>query len=422
MIKRSKESDSKRVVITGLGVVSSLGIGWKDFWKSLLAGKSGISKIESFDTSSYDRHYGGEVKNFDPSKFISKRKIPRMGRASQMAVAASKLAIKDAGLDLKSLPKENMGVCLGTTMGEPQILENLYIKSLKKSDSLKINNISALTYPSNSISLNLAHELKLQGHNIVFGNACSASNYAVGYSFDLIKSGSLDLMLAGGVDALSQIAFTGFQRLLAMAPRKCQPFDKNRKGMIPGEGAGILVLESLESAKRRNANIYAEVLGYGLSCDAYSMTASAYEQILKAGQKALKDSGISPREVDYISAHGTGTPENDKAEAQAIKTIFKERSNKIPVSSIKSMLGHTMGDAAALEAVSCCLSIKNGKIPPTINFKTKDSECDIDCVPNRTRRCQVKIALNNSQAFGGNNAVVVFRDTGILEKKFDEKE
>ncbi|MDD3375296.1 MAG: beta-ketoacyl-[acyl-carrier-protein] synthase family protein [Candidatus Omnitrophica bacterium] len=413
MIKKTKESDSRRVVITGLGVVSSLGIGWQDFWKNLLAGKSGISKIESFDTSGYDRHYGGEVKNFDPSKFIQRKKISHMGRASQMAIAAAKLAIEDAGLDLKALPQEEMGVCLGTTMGEPQILENLYVKSLKKSNSLKVNSISALAYPSNSISLNLAHELKLKGNNIVFGNACSASNYALGYSFDLIRSGSLDFMLAGGIDALSQIAFTGFQRLLAMAPRKCQPFDKNRKGMMLGEGAGILALESLENAKKRKANIYAEVLGYGLSCDAYSMTASAYEQILKATQKAFKDAGISFKDIDYISAHGTGTPENDKVEAQAIKTIFKERANKIPVNSIKSMLGHTMGAAAALEAISCCLSIKNSKIPPTINFETKDPECDIDCVPNKAREQKVDIALNSSQAFGGNNACLLLKEHEI---------
>jgi len=403
-----KIPDSKRVVVTGLGVVTSIGIGWQEFWKNLLAGKSGISKIESFDTSAYDRHYGGEVKNFDPCQFIDKRKVKQMGRASQMAIAAAKLAIKDAGFTVKSLPKERTGVCIGTTMGEPQILEEAIIKSMP-AGRLKADSISALTYPSNTITLNVSHELKICKDSLLFGNACSAGNYAIGYSCDLIRKGEADLMLAGGVDAFSMIAFTGFHRLLAMAPEKCQPFDKNRKGMMLGEGAGILALESLESAKKRKANIYAEVLGYGLSCDANSMTASASEQILKATQKALKSSNTSPDNVDYISAHGTGTKENDKAECQAIKAVFGERAKKIPINSIKSMLGHTMGAAAAVEAAACCLVIKSGKIPPTINFKTKDEECDINCVPNKTKNHKVKIALNNSQAFGGNNACCIIK-------------
>ncbi|MDP8265873.1 MAG: beta-ketoacyl-[acyl-carrier-protein] synthase family protein [Candidatus Aceula meridiana] len=403
-----KIPDSKRVVVTGLGVVSSIGIGWQDFWKNLLAGKSGISKIESFDTSKYDRHYGGEVRNFDPCQFIDRRKVNQMGRASQMAIAAAKLAIKDAGLTVKSLPKERTGVCLGTTMGEPQILEEAIINSMPQG-RLKADSISALTYPSNSITLNVSHELKICKDSLLFGNACSAGNYATGYSYDLIRKGEARMMLAGGVDAFSMIAFTGFHRLLAMAPEKCQPFDKNRKGMMLGEGAGMLILESLESAQKRKANIYAEILGYGLSCDANSMTASASEQILKATRKALKNSAISPDQVDYISAHGTGTKENDSAECRAIFDVFGQRSKKIPISSIKSMLGHTLGAAAAIEAVVCCLSIKKGKIPPTTNFTTKDEECDIDCVANKAKNHKVKTALNNSQAFGGNNACLILR-------------
>ena len=218
-----------------------------------------------------------------------------------------------------------------------------------------------------------------------------------------------DVMIAGGVDAFSKIAFTGFNRLLAMAPEKCQPFDKNRKGMMLGEGSGMMVLETLESAIKRKAFVYAEVLGYGLSCDAADMTASHWDVIKKATQKALRNSDVRADQVDYISAHGTGTIENDRVECRAIEAVFGKRSKEIPISSIKSMLGHTLGAAAAIEAIACCLAIKEQKLPPTVNFETRDPECDIDCVPNKARKHKVKVALNNSQAFGGNNASVVFR-------------
>lgn len=396
----------RRVVVTGLGVVSSIGIGWEEFWKNLLAGKSGISKIESFDTSQYDRHYGGEIKNFDPSKFISKHKISQMGRASQMAVAASKMAFDDAGFDKKSALKNKIGICIGTTMGEAQVIENeveSHVIKRRKVSSCS----SALTYPASAIIFNPANELKLSGPSYLFATACSAGNYALGYAFDLIRGGKVDVMLAGGTDALSNIAFTGFSRLLAMASEKCQPFDKNRKGMLLGEGSGMLILESFDRALKRKAKIYAEILGYGLSCDATDMTASNYIQISKATKKALAYTHINPDEIDYISAHGTGTPENDRAECLSIKSIFGERSDKIPVSSIKSMLGHTMGAAAAIETVACCLAIKDQMIPSTINFETKDPECDIDCVPNKARKAKFTTVLNNSQAFGGNNACLV---------------
>jgi 3-oxoacyl-[acyl-carrier-protein] synthase II len=225
----------------------------------------------------------------------------------------------------------------------------------------------------------------------------------------LITQGRSDCVLAGGVDALSQIAFTGFYRLLAMAPEQCQPFDLERKGMMLGEGAGVLVLESLERAQKRNATIYAEILGYGLSCDASSMTASNADEIQKATLRAFSSAKLNSKDVDYISAHGTGTKENDKEECRAFIDVFGKRAKEIPVSSIKAMLGHTMGAAAAIEAISCCLAIKDGKIPPTINYKAKDPACDIDCVPNRMRKQKVKIALNSSQAFGGNNACLILK-------------
>ncbi|MDP2939973.1 MAG: beta-ketoacyl-[acyl-carrier-protein] synthase family protein [Candidatus Omnitrophota bacterium] len=398
---------NRRVVVTGLGIVSSIGIGWRDFWQNLIKGKSGISKITSFDTKEYDRHFGGEVKDFKPEEFIDRRKIKRMGRSSQLAVSASKLALEDARLKIKDIAKQRAGVCVGTTMGESQLMEHMDRIWTTRGDKY-IDSMHIFLYPTSIIPTEIAQEFKLHANNLIFSNACAAGNYSIGYAFDLIKNERADLMLAGGVDAFSRINFVGFGRLYAIAPEICQPFDKNRKGMLVSEGAGMLVLESLESALKRKAPIYAEILGYGLSCDAYQMTTASVEGVAECLKKSLRESNIKPEDVDYISAHGTGTPTNDKVECAAIKNVFKNYK-KIPISSIKSMLGHTMGAAAAIEAIVCCLTIKNGIIPPTINYETADPNCDIDCVPNEARKQTVNIALNNSQAFGGNNACVVLR-------------
>ncbi|MEK6528687.1 MAG: beta-ketoacyl-[acyl-carrier-protein] synthase family protein, partial [Nitrospirota bacterium] len=259
---------------------------------------------------------------------------------------------------------------------------------------------------------------KFTGPNYLIPTACAAGNYAIGYGADLIRAGDIDYAVAGGADSFSKFAFSGFHRLYAMASEKCQPFDKNRKGMIVGEGAGILLLESLDSALKRKADIYAEILGYGISCDAFHITTPHMAGIEKAILKALKDAGVEKEEVDYICSHGTGTPNNDKAECSAIKNVFsasadslgrKEQYKTIPVSSIKSMLGHPMGAASAIEAIACCLAVKEDIIPPTINFETADPECDIDCVPNKARRKRVKVALNNGFAFGGNNSCLVVK-------------
>jgi len=396
------------VVVTGLGVVSSIGIGWEEFWKNLIAGKSGISKITAFDTNQHDCHYAGEVKNFNPEEFINRKRIKIIGHASQLAIAASKLALRDGKLPDKDLDNYRIGIVLGTTMGESRVIENI-IENNVRLNEMDVQAMLALTYPANALSINTANELKLSGDNLVFSNACSAGNYAVSRAFDLIRLGRVDYMLAGGTDALSRVAFIGFGRLFAMAPEKCQPFDKNRQGMMTGEGSAIVLLEPLETALKRGAKIYAEILGYGLSCNVQDLTAPSVEGIIKAIQHALLRSNIKENEVDYINAHGTGTLENDEAECRAIKMIFGKRSSQIPVSSIKSMLGHTMGAASAFETIACCLAIDKDQIPPTINFEEKDPHCNIDCVPNKGRSHQVNIALNNSQAFGGNNACLVFK-------------
>lgn len=398
-------NSKKRVVVTGLGVVSSIGIGVEEFWKNLIAGKSGISEITAFDTSPYPVHKGGEVKNFRPQDFISRRRIKNLGRASQMAIAATRLALEDAGITREL---KRFGVFVGTTMGEIQALENVSSDWIKRGHH-PIAKGSIFLFPANIITINIAREFKMSGYNFMFPTACASGNYAIGYAYDLIKSGQLRLAVAGGSDALSRIAFTGFNRLYAMAPDKCQPFDKNRKGMMLGEGAGVLVLESVEHAQQRGAKIYAEVLGYGLSCDARHMTHPSINGIAKCMEKALKDAGVAKDEVDYISAHGTGTPENDKAECAAMKKVFGRRAATIPCSSIKSMLGHTMGAASAIAAIACCLAIRNNIIPPTIKYETPDEKCAIDCVPNKSRNHAARVVLNNSQAFGDNNACLMLR-------------
>jgi 3-oxoacyl-[acyl-carrier-protein] synthase II len=397
---------NKRVVITGLGVISSIGIGWEEFWDSLLKGKSGISPVTSFDTTNHFTHNGGEVKNFNPEEFINEDKINLLSRASQLAIAAAKLAIVDANLSDKYISNIKIGTCIGITSGPIQVIEHIDDK-LIKNEEIKEDLIYQL--PVHSTPATIARELKFNGPNLMFSTACAAGNYAIGYGYDLIRLNRADAILAGGIDPFSRISFTGFNQFSAVAPEKCQPFDKNRKGMMVAEGAGILVLESLDVALKRKTTIYAELLGYGLSCDAQHMTQPSVEGIVQCIIKAMNESGINKEDVDYISAHGTGTTANDKAECAAIKEVFRPLYKQIPVSSIKSMLGHTMGAASALESIACALVIKNDIIPPTINFETPDPECDIDCVPNQARKHKVNIALNNSYAFGGNNASLVLR-------------
>jgi len=397
----------KRVVITGLGIVSSIGIGRENFWQALIAGKSGISKITSFDTSEFPTHYGGEIKDFKPEEFVSPRD-KKIGRASCLTIAAAKLAVSDAKLDLNKINKERCGVAMGTTMAESQIFEKVNQAWVQQGlEAVEPELICRL--PANVLAANLAIELGLKGSNFVIPTACAAGNYAIGYAYDLLRSGRQDLMLAGGADAFSKIAFTGFNRLLAVAPEISQSFDKNRKGMLVGEGSAVVVVEPLDNAIKRGAEIYAEILGYGLSCDAHHMTAPYSEGIKEAIENAFKESNVKPDEVDYFSAHGTGTPANDKEECLAIKKAFGSFYPKLAASSIKSMLGHTMGAASAIEAAACCLAVKNDIMPPTINFQTPDAECDIDCIPNTARKKKVEIALNSASAFGGNNACLVLK-------------
>src|SRR3989441_5724922 len=400
----------RRIVITGIGVVSPIGTGCELFWTNLLAGQCGIAPVESFDTSDYNVHRGAEVKDFSAEDFVLNLDAAHLGRASQFAIAAARLALADAGVEISSLDLKRAGVSMGTTSGEPREVER-FDDSYVSKDLDRIGPEFISRYPCHVIAAHVASELNFGGVNTMIPTACAAGNYAIAHAVEVLRAGRANLILAGGSDAFSRITFTGFTKLGAVAPEICQPFDRFRKGMVPGEGAGVVVLEPLDRARKRGARIYAEVAGYGLSCDAHHMTAAhpLGDGAARAMQRALADSAIEPEEVSYISAHGTGTPTNDRLETVAVKRLFKDAAYRIPISSIKSMLGHTMGAASAIEAAVCALAVFNNQIPPTINLNEPDPDCDLDYVPNFARGLRVNAAMNNAYAFGGNNASLILR-------------
>jgi len=398
----------RRVVITGIGVVSPIGSGRDPFWEALLAGKSGIGPVTSFDTAAFPVKIGAEVRDFEPGKHLRKLGPECMGRTSQLAIAAARQCLEDSGLQLAELGRRSAGVSIGTTSGEPQFIE-LHNDARKGGGGLPGEGFRR--YSCSVISAHVAMELDLHGPAFTIPTACAAGNHAIGHAFDLLRAGRLEAMLAGGADSFSRIPYMGFARLGAIAPERCQPFDRNRKGMVPGEGAAMLVLEEMEHARARGAKIYAEVLGYGLSCDSHHMTASHPEGdgAMRAMVAAMKESRVALGEVDYISAHGTGTPTNDRVESIAICRLFGERAGRVPMSSIKSMVGHTMGAASAIEAAACAMALDTGWIPPTINHEESDPEFELDYVPNQARHTSPRTVLNNAYAFGGNNASLCLR-------------
>lgn len=406
---------SRRIAVTGLGVVTPVGTGREEVWRNLLAGRSGFAPVESFDTSRFSVHVGAEVRGFRAEPYVRRLDPARLGRASQLAVAAARLALQDAGLDdgLEggAVDPRRAGVAMGTTSGEPREVERFDDRYLAGELDAVGSEFIGL-YPCHMIAAHVARELGFGGINTMIPTACAAGNYAIAYASDQILAGRADLMLAGGADAFSRITYAGFARLGAIAPERCQPFDRNRKGMIPGEGAGVLVLEPLDRALARGARVYAEVAGYGLSCDAHHMTAAHPEGdgAVRAMEQALAAAGAGPDEVDWISAHGTGTPTNDRLETLAVRRVFGDAAPRIPMSSIKSMIGHTMGAASAIEAAACALAVATGRIPPTMNLE--EPEEDLDYVPSVAREREVRVAMNNAYAFGGNNASVIFRGCG----------
>jgi 3-oxoacyl-[acyl-carrier-protein] synthase II len=398
------------VVVTGLGVISPIGNGWKRFWRNLLAGCCAVGPVEAFDTQAFTVHFGAEVKGFKPTEYLQRLSPTCIGRASQFAIAAARLALQDAALRPEDVDPKRAGVAIGTTSGEPRIIEafdDCYLAEKLQAVGADF----ARTYPCGVLAANVAVELGLGGEVTTIPTACAAGNYAVAHAFDVLRSGRAEVMLAGGADCFSRITYTGFARLGAIAPERCQPFDRERKGMIPGEGAGILVLERLDHAQGRGARVYAQIAGYGLSCDASHMTAADPDGrgAARAMEMALRSSQSRPEEIDYISAHGTGTRVNDRLETIAIKRVFREHAYRIPVSSIKSMVGHMMGAASAIEAICCALAINEGQIPPTIHLESPDPECDLDYVPQLAREHRVNVAMNNAYAFGGSNSSLILK-------------
>ncbi|PYX87799.1 MAG: beta-ketoacyl-[acyl-carrier-protein] synthase family protein [Acidobacteria bacterium] len=399
------------IVVTGLGMLTPIGTGREQFWNALVGGRSGIGPVKSFDTSNYSVHLGAEIQDFQPQNYVSELAPESIGRSSQLAIAAARLALSDASLDLNKIDLERAGVCVGTTSGEPHFIER-FDDHYVQGNLANVGEEFITRYPCHVVAGHVAGELGFGGETMMIATACAAGNYAIARACDLLSAGKAEAMLAGGADSFSRITYTGFARLGAIAPEVCQPFDRKRKGMVPGEGAAMLLLETKEQAIARGARIYCEIGGYGLSCDAHHMTAAHPEGqgAVRAMRMALEQSGITPEDVDYISAHGTGTPTNDRLETIAVKRTFGSQAYKIPISSVKSMLGHTMGAASAIEAAVCALTIERGEIPPTMNWHEQDPECDLDYVPNVARQHKVRVAMNNAYAFGGTNSSLVLRE------------
>jgi 3-oxoacyl-[acyl-carrier-protein] synthase II len=402
-----------RVFVTGVGVVSSIGLGREAFFRNLEGGASGISPVASFDASQLGRQLAGEVKGFDPRDHLSAAEQRRMGRCSAMALAAARMALEDAGLEQDAVAGPRTAVVLGTTMGEAQILAELD-HAFITSGPHAVSRALIPRYGSTLLPIHVARAVGARGMVLTLPAACAAGNYAIGMAADLIRSGRADVVITGAAELLQELQFSGFVRLAAMAPQKCQPFDLNRQGLLLGEGAGLLVLESEAHAERRGAVLHAEVGGYGLSCDAYHITRPHPDAAgsIAAMRAAIERSGIAPGDVDFVNAHGTGTKHNDVAESKVVREVFGDR--RVPISSMKSMLGHCMGAASALEAIGCIFTIETGIYPPTIGYETPDPECDVDVVANAPRRGKADIVINNSLAFGGYNAVTVFAKPGLL--------
>ncbi len=395
----------ERIVVTGLGVVSSIGCTLEEFESSLLGGQSGAGLAEHFNSTGFENVTVCEVKNFDPSAYVRNTPLETLGRSAQFSIAAARMALADAGLEEAELRGRHIPVTIGTTDGESQPLDELaryWANGGLETAPAELVEKSAAGNLSNAIS----REFGLHGASKTIPTACAAGNYAIGNAYDMLRVGQAHIAICGGSDSVCRKTYSGFSRLGTIAPEKCQPFDLNRQGIVTGEGAGILILETLSSAQARGAHIYAEMLGYGLGCDADHMVAPNKDSVARCIGIAHKAAGVCSADIDYICAHGTGTSANDTIESQAIKAAFGPLVP--PVSSIKSMLGHCMGAASAIASIACILSIRGQFLPPTINHDTPDPNCIEDCVPNVSRTHSVRVAQNNGFAFGGNNAITIY--------------
>ncbi|MBU0952082.1 MAG: beta-ketoacyl-ACP synthase II [Elusimicrobia bacterium] len=407
----------KRVVITGLGVVSPIGIGIKEVTTALMEGKSGANTLTKFDTNGFTTQFACEVKNFVAENYFDKKKARRMDMFVQFAVAAAKMAVEDSKLDVSKENPDRIGVIIGSGIGGLSTIE-AEVKVLSEKGPRRVSPFLIPMQIINMASGEIAIEQGFTGPNYGVVSACASANNAMGDALRLIRYGDADVIITGGTEsAITQLGLAGFCSARALSQRNddptkaSRPFDKNRDGFVMGEGSGMIVLETLEHAQARGAKIYAEFIGYGATDDAFHMTAPHPDAkfAIKAMQRAIEDSGISPDDIDYINAHGTSTDLNDKIETMAIKNVFGERAYKIPISSTKSMTGHLLGAAGAMELIAILICMENGFIHPTINYETPDPECDLDYVPNTLRKAQINCALSNSLGFGGHNAVIIVK-------------
>jgi len=404
----------RRVVITGLGAVTPLATGVEESWQRLCQGKSGVARITKFDTSDFKVQIAAELKDFHPEDFLDKKKIRRTDPFIQYALVAARIAIDDAGLIINVNNASRIGVVLGSCAGGM----NMYAKNLFTLRDAGPEKVSPFFIPgflANMASGEVSMAFGARGPSKCVVTACATGNNCIGDAFRLIQYDEADAMIAGGSDAyILPIAVAGFDKMRTLSRRNnepekaSRPFEKDRDGFVIGEGAGIVILEEMESAVRRGAKIYAELIGYGSNIDSFHITEPNWENQARCLKLALSDAGISPTDVDYINAHGTATILNDLSETKAIKAAFGERSRKVPVSSNKSMFGHLLGAAGSVEAIFTILTIRDGIIPPTINYDTPDPECDLDYVPNMARKTEVNMALSNSFGFGGVNATLAF--------------
>jgi 3-oxoacyl-[acyl-carrier-protein] synthase II len=407
----------RRAVITGLGVISPIGIGKETYWESLKSGRSGVGLVSFFDTTNYNSRIDAEIKNWQPELYIERKLIKRMDRFTQFAYVAADMAVRDAGLDAPAIRKERVGVIVGSGIGGLWTIEE-EMTALREKGPRRVSPFLIPKLISNMAPGEIAIHWGFTGPNYAVSSACATANHAIGDAFRLLRYGDADVIVAGGTEAaITPLGFAGFCSARALstrndAPEKAsRPFDKDRDGFIMGEGAGVVVLETLEHAKARGARIYAELTGYGATDDAFHITAPepGGGAAIRAMQLALQDAGMAPKEIQYVNAHGTSTQLNDKTETKALKTVFGEHAYKLAISSTKSMTGHLLGAAGAVELIATVLCMQNKTVHPTINYDTPDPECDLDYVPNKARALEINAALSNSLGFGGHNAVLVVK-------------
>ena len=412
---------NRKVVVTGIGVISSLGNSVESFWDSLVAGRSGLGPITRFDPEGYTCKVASEVNDFDPSDYMDPKEARRNDRYTQFAVAATRRALADGSLDPEAVDPARIGVLIGSGIGGMETIEQ-QSRVLFERGPRKVSPFMIPALIADMASGVVAIEIGARGPNFGIVSACATGAHAIGESFHMIRSGRADVMVAGGSEAaITGLGYAGFCSMKAMSThfndepeRASRPFDKKRDGFVMGEGAGVLILETEEGARRRGARIYAEIVGYAATCDAHHITMPDPEGkgLGEALQYALDEGGVGPEEVDYINAHGTSTPYNDKFETLAVKKVFGEHAKELILSSTKSMTGHLLGAAGGVEAAACCKAIETGWIPPTINYEEPDPDCDLDCAPNQAVQRDVRVAVTNNLGFGGHNGSLVFRRPG----------